>query len=134
MQVKIIRKLLIILILAIPLFSTTDCKKQAKCGCDGDILFTLTRTQAKVYFNEGGASIWFTRLDDPYSTYFFCNPGEMFTKMTDAKSGDILLVSGHAFWECNFLYQSSNYSYYSSPYKTYQMQVTDVLIDLYGKK
>jgi hypothetical protein len=130
---KILRKLLVLMVIVLPLFAGTDCKKQAKCGCDGDMLFTLTREQARVYFNETGSNIYFSTLNNPYSTYYFCNPGEMFSKLTDSKSGDILLVSGVAYWECNFLYQSSNYSYYTSMYKVYQVQVTDVVTDLYGK-
>lgn len=132
MRGNIIRKILVALIVIIPVFSTTDCKKQAKCGCDGDVLFTLTNEQATVYYNETGTSITFQRLSNPYETYNFCNPGEMFPKFKDYKSGDVLLVSGHAYWECNFLYQSSNYSYGLS--KVYMVQVTDVTVDLYGKK
>lgn len=133
MRVRLIRKLLVILIMIAPVFTITDCRKQEKCGCNGDALFTLNREQANVYFNETGSNIYFTLVGNPYATYYFCNPGEMFPKLADAKSGDILLVSGQAFWECNFLYQSSNYSYYSSMYKVYQVQVTDVGSDLYGK-
>jgi hypothetical protein len=133
MRSGILRKLAVLLIIVLPVFTVADCKKQAKCGCDGDVLFSLNRTQAHVYFNETGSNIYFTTIDDPYSQYFFCNPGEMFPKLANSQSGDILLVSGNAYWECNFLYQSSNYSYYSSPYKVYQVQVTDVVVDLYGK-
>lgn len=116
-----------------PVFTITDCRKQEKCGCNGDSLFTLDREQAKVYFNETGTNISFTRVNgSPYDTYYFCNPGEMFPKLKDAKSGDILLLSGSAFWECNYLYQSSNYSYYTQM-RVYQVQVTDVVSDLYGK-
>ena len=121
------------MIILAPVFSYSGCKKQAKCGCGKDILFTLTNRQATVIYNETGTNIYFTPLDDPYSTYNFCNPGEMFPKFKDYKSGDVLLVSGHAYWECNYLYQSSNYSY-GSPYKVYMIQVTDVTVDLYGKK
>jgi hypothetical protein len=133
MRVKILRKLLIVLIMFAPVFTITDCRKQEKCGCDGDMLFTLTRQQAQVYFNETGTMIYFNLLGNPYSTYNFCNPTEMFPNLEDVKSGDILLVSGSAFWDCQFLYQSSNYSYYSSLYKVYQVQVTEVIADLYGK-
>lgn len=133
MKGKVLRKLLVALIMIAPVLTVTDCRKQPDCGCDGDALFTLNREQANVYFNETGSNIYFTLVGNPYATYYFCNPGEMFPKLADAKSGDILLVSGQAFWECNFLYQSSNYSYYSSMYKVYQVQVTDVLSDLYGK-
>lgn len=134
MRVKILRKILVLLVFILPVFASTDCKKQAKCGCNGDVLFTLTKEQVKVIFNDTGTSIYCTPLSNPYSTYMFCNPGEMFPKLADVKSGDIMLITGDAYWECNFLYQSSNYSYYSSVYKVYQIQVQDVVTDLYGKK
>ena len=134
MRGQLIRKLLVIMIIFAPVVSYTGCKKQAKCGCDGDLLFTLTKSQAYVYFNETGSTITFTPVDNPYSTYNFCNPGEMFPKLAESKSGDILLVSGDAFWECNYLYQQSNSSYQTSYYKVYMMQVTNVESDLYGKK
>lgn len=133
MKNRIFRKLLVILVIVIPAFAGTDCKKQPKCGCDGDVLFTLTRTQAQVTFNETGSNISFSPVGNPYAIYYFCNPGEMFPRLKDSKSGDILLVSGYAYWECNFLYQASNYSYMTSPVKIYQIQVTDVVSDLYGK-
>ncbi len=133
MRGQIIRKILVVLIIAAPVFSYSGCKKQSKCGCDGDALFKLTNAQSTVYFNETGTTITFSTIDNPYSTYNFCNPGEMFPKFTDYKSGDVLLVSGQVFWECNYLYQSSNSSY-SSYYKVYMIQVTDVTVDLYGKK
>ncbi|MEI6047648.1 MAG: hypothetical protein WCS03_02030 [Bacteroidota bacterium] len=133
MRGHIIRKFLVVLIIIAPVFSYSGCKKQAKCGCDGDTLYTLTNAQATVYYNETKTSITFTTLTDPYSTYNFCNPGEMAPKFDDYKSGDVLLVSGHVFWECNYLYQSSNYSY-QTYYKVYMIQVTDVTVDLYGKK
>ena len=133
MRGNIIRKLLVAVVIMAPLFSFSDCKKQAKCGCDGDILFTMTDAQATVYFNETGTNITFSTVDNPYSTYNFCNPGEMFPRMKDFKPGDVLLVSGQAYWECNFLYQSSNSSY-QSYYKVYMIYVTDVRVDMFGKK
>jgi hypothetical protein len=133
MRSGILRKLSVLLIIILPVFAVADCKKQAKCGCDGDVLFSLDRSQARVYYNENGSTITFSPLDDPYSTYYFCNPGEMFPKLADSKPGDILLISGDAYWECNFMYQSSNYSYYSTLSKVYQVHVTDVVVDLYGK-
>lgn len=133
MRGRIVLKVLVVLIMMAPVFSYSGCKKQAKCGCDGDALFTLDRTQARVYYNETGTSITFQTLGDALSTYNFCNPGDMFPKLANYKSGDVLLVSGTAFWECNYLYQSSNYSY-TSYYKVYEVVVTDVTVDLYGKK
>ena len=134
MRGQMIRKLLVIMIILAPIVSYTGCKKQAKCGCDGDLLFSLDKAHAYVYFNVTGSTITFTKIDDPYSTYNFCNPGEMFPKLSESRSGDILLVSGHAYWDCNYLYQSSNSSYQTSYYKIYMMQVTDVESDLFGKK
>jgi hypothetical protein len=129
----IIRKILIVLIIIAPVISDTGCKKQKRCGCGKDVLFTLESTQATVYYNESKTSITFNTLDDPYSTYNFCNPGEMAPKLEDVNSGDVLLVSGDVFWDCTYLYQNSNYSY-QTYYKVYMIQVTDLRSNLYGKK
>jgi hypothetical protein len=132
MKSNILRKILVILIILAPAVSYSGCKKQAKCGCGKDVLFTLTNQPARVYW-ETGSTISFKTLSDPYSTYNFCNPSEMFSKLSEYKSGDELLVSGHAYWDCSYLSQSSNSSY-QSYYKIYQIQVTNVYMDLYGKK
>jgi hypothetical protein len=127
----IIRKLVIVLIILAPVFSYTGCRKQAKCGCGKDVLFTLTNTSVNVYWTSS-SSISFQRVGNAYETFYFCNPTEMFPNLKDAKSGDVLLISGHVYWDCNFVYQSSNSSYMSY-YKIYQCQVTDLTLDLYGK-
>jgi len=128
-----IRKSLLLLIIIATAYSGTDCKKQPKCGCDGDTLFTLNRTQALVYFTEDGLTITFQTLSDSYSSYNICNPGELFSSLSEAKSGDILLVSGSVYWDCTYLYQTSNSSY-QNPYKVYSVQGTEIVSDLYGKK
>jgi len=116
----------------VPVFSDSGCKKQPKCGCNGDVLYSLTSERATVYYTSG-TSITFMTLIDPYSTYNFCNPGEMFPKFTNFKSGDILEITGKVYWECSFLYQSSN-SNYQSLYKVYMCQVSDdVSVNPYGK-
>ena len=94
--------------------------------------YTLTNASANVYLNTSFIYTVFQTLGDPYSTYNFCNPSEMFPKLVDAKSGDILLVSGHVYWDCNYVYQTSNSSYQSSS-RVYDVQVTDLSVDLYGK-
>jgi len=134
MRVHLIRKILVVLIIFAPVLSYSGCKKQPKCGCTGDVLFSLTKESSRVTFNATGTTIQFSTVADPYSVYYFCNPSEMFPKFTNYKSGDILQVSGHAFWECNYLYQSSNSSYQTSLYKVYNIMVTDVTVNLYGKK
>jgi hypothetical protein len=128
---NIIRKILVALIIVAPSLSYTGCKRQAKCGCGKDVIKTITGASAYVYWNTG-ATISFQLVGDAYSSYTLCNPSEMFKQLTDAKSGDILQVSGHAYWDCNYVQQASN-----SPYQTmgqvYQFQATDMSIDLYGK-
>jgi hypothetical protein len=132
MKGNILRKILVLLIFVAPAVSYSGCKKQAKCGCGKDVLFTLTNEASYVSW-ETGSNIYFKTLSDPYSSYNFCNPSEMFKTMGDYKSGDKLLVSGHVYWNCAYVNQSSNSSY-SSIYKIYDVQVTDVHMDLYGKK
>jgi hypothetical protein len=131
MRGNIIRRILVALIIFAPAFSYTGCKKQAKCGCGKDVLSTLAATSCYIYWTDG-ATITAIVVGDAYSTYVFCNPSEMFPKLADAKTGDILQVSGSAYWDCTYVSQSSNSSY-QSLYKTYDIQVTDMSINLYGK-
>ncbi len=132
---NITRKILVALIIILPLFSYQGCKKQAKCGCGKDILFSLTDepiTFAEIKYNEDGTTAYF---QDGLSTYYFCNPGEMFPVYSEFNPLDQLLISGDVFWECNYLYSASNYSYgYASYYKVYNIQVTSLKAYLYGKK
>lgn len=131
---NLIKTILVILIIAIPAFSYTGCKKQKKCGCGKDVLFTYTNQPAYVYFSETGSIMYMSVVGDPYSTYHFCNPAEMFEEIKDYKSGDELLVSGYAYWECNYVFQSSNNNYQTSLYKVYNFQATKIFLDMYGKK
>lgn len=133
MRGNTIRRILFALIIVTPVLSYTGCRKQAKCGCGKDVLYTLTNTAANIIFNETGSTIYFQTVGDPYSYYYFCNPSEMFPNLKDAKSGDELLVSGHVYWDCNFVSQSSN-SPYQGYQKIYQCQVTQLTLNLYGKK
>ncbi len=130
---NIFRKIIVIIIITIPAFTDPGCKKQAKCGCDGDILFELDREQVPIYYDENSAR--FSPVNNPYATYYFCNPGEMYPKLKDYDQGDLVLISGYVYWNCNYLYSTSNYSYsYSYLYKAYDIQVTDITVNLYGKK
>ena len=131
MRGNTLRRIIVALIIIAPIFSYTGCKKQAKCGCGKDVLVTLTNRSARIFWNTS-ASISFQIEGESLSTYTFCNPTEMFPNLANAKSGDILLVSGHVYWDCNYVYQSSNSSY-QNPYKVYNVQVTGLILDLYGK-
>jgi len=131
MRGNIIRRILVALIIIVPVFSYTGCKKQAKCGCGKDVLVSLVAQNAVISWTDG-ATIYAYVVGDTYSTYIFCNPSEMLPNLADAKSGDVLQISGHVYWNCNFVYQTSNSPYISS-YKTYDIQVTDLSLNLYGK-
>ncbi len=128
-----IRKILVVLIFVLPLVSYSGCKKQAKCGCDKDVLYTLENEPidySQLYYNAEGTTASFMI---GYDQYIFCNPVEMYQKYKSFTSGDQMLISGSIFWECNYLYNSSNYSYQSYS-KVYQIHVTDLKVYLYGKK
>lgn len=131
MSGNIIRRILVALIIIAPVLSYTGCKKQARCGCGKDALLTLSEASCIITWTDG-ATIYANIVGDMYSTYIFCNPGEMFKNLKDAKSGDILQLSGPVYWNCNYVYQSSNSSYMSL-YKTYDVQVTSLTQNLYGK-
>ncbi len=136
MIIRLIRKALVILIIIIPVITDLGCKKQARCGCGKDVLFELEFEEATVYFNEEFTNIQFSPTANPYETYYFCNPGEMKSQLADNKSGDILLISGRVYWNCNYVYAQSNYSYsysYQTLYKVYDIEVTRVSTNLYGK-
>lgn len=134
MLAKILRKVLVILIIIAPVLSDTGCKKQPKCGCGNDVIRTLKDVAARVYFDASGSDVQFTLSTDPYSTFHFCNPGEMLPKLKEYKSGDLLLLSGHVYNDCTYQYQASNYSYGSMYGAVYQVQISDLYQDLYGKK
>jgi hypothetical protein len=132
MKRNILRRIFIVAFIVLTAFTSTDCKKQVKCGCGKDVLYTLTNASVNVYFNETGTNIYFQPLGNMYETYYFCNPSEMFPNLVDAKPGDILQVSGLVYWDCNYVQQSSNSSY-QSVYKIYNVEGTELTIDLYGK-
>ncbi len=133
MKGNILRKILVILIIVSPVISYSGCKKQAKCGCGKDVIKILTNERANVFFTETGSSIYFYSVNDPYSQYNLCNPSEIFAKLKNYKTGDELLVSGNAYWDCNYLYQAGNSSYVGYT-RVYNVQVTDIFMNLYGKK
>lgn len=110
------------------------CRKQDKCGCTKkDTLFSLTNeplNYSSLIYSSGGTNAYFQSGMD---TYYFCNPSEMYPIYSTLKSGDQVLISGDVYWECNYLYSASNYSY-QMYYKVYQIQVKELKTYLYGKK
>lgn len=131
MRGNLIRKFVIVAIILAPVFSYTGCRKQAKCGCGKDVIKNLVNASVNVYWSSP-ESIKCYVVGIPTSTYSFCNPSEMYPNLKDAKQGDVMLISGHVYYDCNYVNQVSNSSYMSY-YQGFQIQVTSLGFDLYGK-
>lgn len=132
MVTYILRKILVALVVLIPIVSFHSCKKQEKCGCDGDVLFTITSQlmyRSEIYVTGEGSTMKFM---DGYDTYDFCNPVEMYPLYSNISPTDQILLSGDVFWDCNYVSQTSQSSYYSY-YKYYNIKVTELKSYLYGK-
>jgi|GEM_PF-356207 len=129
---RILYNFLLISVVVVPFALNAGCKKQPKCGCDGDALDTLVSSHVLVYYDAEKKSAQCTGVNDPYSIFYFCNPSAVMGELTKYEQGAEVLISGAFFYECNYLMNSSN-SYYPSLYRIYQVQVTSVEPDLYGK-
>jgi len=114
--------------------SLAGCKKQPKCGCEGDALDSLAQDHVNISYDAETKSAQFTLLGNPYSIFYFCNPSEFMDEMKTFEQGAEILVSGQYFYECNYLMNAGNSggSYYSM-YRIYQIRVTDVAPYDYGK-
>lgn len=109
-----------------------SCKKQAKCGCDGDALGTGFES-VPVYITYSEEDNWaeFSVEGSLYSRYYFCNPTSMMSELTKYDNGERVLMTCQLFWECNYMMQSSN-SYYGSIYKAYMCEVVKIESAIYG--
>ena len=133
MKKHLIRKIIVALIIILPVFSWSGCKKQAKCGCGKDVLFAITKkivNRSDIVYSTDGATAQFV---SGYDTYYFCNPEEIYDTYNSLSGQDQILISGDVFWECQYLMSASNSTYYSY-YKVYNIQVTALEGYLYGKK
>lgn len=122
----------LILIFIGGLLAFSGCKKQPKCGCEGDALDTLDLNHVIISYDADKKTAQFTTLGNPYYIYYFCNPSEWISELSKFKQGEEILISGPYFYECNYLMNSSN-SYYYSLYRIYQIDVTEVMAYEYGK-
>jgi hypothetical protein len=132
MKSFILRKSIIVFIIIAPLFADLACKKQPKCGCGKDVIFELTDGAANFYYMAESKSVYFYSVMSTGSTYYLCNPGKWIDTLATYPQGQMLLVSGKAYYECNYLMNSGNYGYYMPP--VYQVEVTAIKEDNYGKK
>ncbi len=137
MKLYIFRKIVVVMIIILPVFSWSGCKKQPKCGCDGDVIRTFRNElmdRSRIIYSQDGSSAYFTIANGYYyDTYHFCNPGEMFPAYKELAGEDQIILSGDLFWECTYMMNSGNQSYYSYYYKVYNINVTELKSYLYGK-
>ena len=127
---RLFKKVLIIIVLFAPMFINTDCKKQKKCGCRGDVLDTYSYSSI-VYFSDESPTIAFAGYFNDY--YTVCNPDEIRSKLENFKNGEELVVTGNYYWDCNYVQQVNSNSYYSSIQRSYVIYVTDIYKNMYGK-
>lgn len=120
------------LLLIAGVISMAGCKKQPKCGCDGDALDTLQLGHVYISYNAETKSAQFRPLWSNYDIYYFCNPSAFMEKLKTFEQGAEILVSGEYFYECNYLMNAGNGGSYSL-YRIYQIKVTDVAAYDYGK-
>jgi hypothetical protein len=113
------------------LFPGQGCKKQPKCGCGKDMIFELKDAQVLVQYFETTSTAIFYPVMSTGSTYYFCNPGQWIDSLKKLNTQEYLLISGKVYYECNYLYNSGNYYYQIPP--VYQVDVTDIKEDNYGK-
>ena len=130
-MLKKISRLLFVVVILSPFVFQQSCKKQAKCGCGKDVIFTLEDAQVIVQYNEATKSAMFYPVVNTGATYYFCNPGDWIDSLKNLNTQEYLLISGDVFYECNYLYQNSNYYYQLPP--VYQVEVSGLREDNYGK-
>jgi hypothetical protein len=126
----LIRKIILAAIILLPVISFNGCKKQAKCGCGKDILFTITdeiMDYSSITYSSDGASASFAISNGvAYDYYHFCNPNEMYDTYLSLTGQNQIKISGDVFWDCTFMMNQSNSSYYYTYYKIYNIQVTEM--------
>lgn len=129
-------KILVAMIIIAPALFVHGCDKQEKCGCDGDVLFSLTfDTFSPVDYSEiyvgGEGAVMSFRIG--YDTYTFCNPVEMYEVYKKLNPDHQIKIAGDVFWDCQYVSSASQSSYYYYYYKYYNIRVTDMKSHLYGK-
>ena len=133
----LIRKIVVVAIILLPVFFFQGCKKQVKCGCGKDILFSIDNelmAYSSISYSSNGQTASFSIYNGIYyDTYIFCNPEKMYPTYTDLTGEEQVLISGDVYWDCTYMMNSSN-SYYYSYYKIYNIEITGMKSYLYGKK
>ena len=97
------------------------CKKQPKCGCDGDVRFTITETKGTIIYNEETSYAQF-QPSEIYSRFEICDAGEVMDMLTPFEQGETVLVSGDAYDDC---YKMVN----PYAYANYMLRLTEIKKD-----
>ena len=130
---RLLRKTFVGIALFALLLVSTDCKKQKRCGCGKDVLYDYGGASYVYFDSENITTISMMQVNNFYDTYSFCNPDEVKSKLVNVKSGEELMVFGYVYWDCNFVMQQSGSYYQPSYYRAYNIYVTDIYVDMYGK-
>ncbi len=125
---NVYKSIFILFILASTLLGS--CKKQIRCGCDGDMINSFVEMPVYIQYSAENNSAEFTFDGNPTARYYFCNPTEMMSELTKYESGTKVLVDCEIYYECNYMMQASN-SYYSY-YQAYMVKVDKIQSSLYG--
>ena len=60
MKLYIFRKVMVAMIIILPVFSWSGCKKQPKCGCDGDVIRTISNElmdRSRIIYGQDGTGL-----------------------------------------------------------------------------
>lgn len=96
------------------------------------MIFSLDSSKVMVSYSESSNTAVFYPIVNTGSTYYFCNPGKWIDTLKTMNTTQPLILSGKVYYECNYLYNSSNYYYQIPP--VYQVEVSLIVTDNYGKK
>ena len=101
------------------------CQKQPKCGCDGDVRFSLIEAEGTIIYNEETSYAQF-QTSVSYAHFEICDAGEVMDMLTPFEQGETVLVSGDAFDDC---YKRVNPYAYSN----YMLRLTEIKKDEFDK-
>ena len=124
----IYRSIFLLIVLSTTLLGS--CKKQVRCGCDGDVINTFETVKVTIEYDEENGSAQFRNEMAPTAIYYFCNPTDMMPELIKFENGEKVLITCELLYECNYMMQASN-SYYSY-YQAYMAKVTKIESSLYG--
>ena len=85
------------------------CKKQPKCGCDGDVRFTLSEERGTLTYDEESGYAVFMAI---YYHFEICDAGSVMDLLTPFEQGETVLVSGDVYDDCSKItnpYMYNNY-------------------------